>query len=115
MWSRIRFVLFVLLGTSLVHVVLVACTTTQYVSGPERTAKADPASSGGLGAPACTQWEAKAFLPKSYAFTKLVVKEIDGKTSNIDIPTFEATTLPEGWEPIGGEGYGAIIARHCVK
>lgn len=41
--------------------------------------------------------------------------EIDGKTSNIDIPTFEATTLPEGWEPIGGEGYGAIIARHCVK
>ncbi|MBS2018085.1 MAG: hypothetical protein JST00_34750 [Deltaproteobacteria bacterium] len=115
MFSRLRFVLGVLVGTCIVHVALVACTTTSYVTAPERAAKAEPsAPTGGLGTP-CTQWEAKAFLPKSYAFTKLVVKEVDGKSSNIDIPTFEATTLPEGWEPIGGEGYGSIIARHCVK
>lgn len=116
MLSRLRFVLGVLVGTSLVHLVLVACTTTNYVSAPERNAKAEPtSSSGSLGAAACAQWETKAFLPKSYAFTSLVVKEVDGKTSSIAIPTFEATTLPEGWEPISGEGYGAIIARHCVK
>lgn len=114
MFSRSKFVTMSLFGATAIHVALAACTTTTFVQAPERDARADGTAPSLGSTPPCTQWEVKAFLPKGYAFSSMSYKDTDGATKTVSIPSFDAFTLPADWEPMNGEGYGAIIARHCV-
>ena len=98
-----------------IHTALAACTTDHVFLSGERDARAETPP-GALGTvAACKQWEVKSFLPKAYVFTTVGYRNPDSTGSNIDIPTFEAFSLPEGWEPFTAEGYGATVARRCVS
>ncbi len=109
--SRFRFVTYALFGALLIHVTLVACSSSpQFGQGPERAANAKAA-----GASTCQQWEVKPFYAQSYVNAEISYPGPEGKPVNVSRPGFEAFALPAGWEPFGGESFGAVLARHCAK
>lgn len=102
--SRTAFVFASLAGSLLVHFTLSACS-------PNASSKTTGNGEASADTPAatCTTWEVQQFMPPSWTQKKLV---INGSESQFE--TFDAFTLPDGWEPMNGD-YGPVTARHCKQ
>jgi hypothetical protein len=114
MSSPLKVALFSFAGAVAIHVSLVACSSGGHGLGasPEGTAHAEPPTGS---AAACAQWEVKAFMPSKFEFESIPTVDSSGKPSTISLPVAQQLTLPAGWEPFAGEGYGSVLARHCVE
>lgn len=110
--SRLTFVLASLLGALAVHVSLAACASGTHVAGVFGSATpdayADPttptAPSGPAAAPPCAKWEVRGFVP--------VVSTIHD--DSVGHESFDAFSLPDGWEPISYGTHDTVLARRCV-
>ena len=115
MKRRLPLVLGSLAGAAAIHVALVACSSTTIVKsvGQDGDANAQTSPTGtGAATASCSQWQVQSFLPSTFTFKTVSRGGTDNGT--IDLPYFDAFTLPAGWEPIGAGDYGAVTARKCV-
>lgn len=106
-----------LTGSLLVHAGLVACSSAlpaALTAVPENDASADLNLPASTTTPSCAEWEVASKLAPTFTHQDLDYLDLDGGKHTINLPTFAAFTLDEGWEPIGGDSY-AVIARHCKK
>ncbi|CAN5906881.1 hypothetical protein BH11MYX4_BH11MYX4_56760 [soil metagenome] len=112
--KKASIVLMSLAGAGLVHAAL-ACSSGAggYLASLDGSAEAradTPAS-------ACTKWEVQGFVPPKFTKQEVAWGTDDkGQPNLFNIATFDAFTLPAGWEPLNGGSIGSpIIARHCLS
>lgn len=114
-FNKASFALATLTGALLINLAL-ACSGSASVRSlldASTEARADTPAAVSV----CSRWEVQGFVP-----TKLTLKEAsggldsNGQPNRFQIGTFDAFTLPDGWEPLNGGGIGSpIVARHCVS
>jgi len=113
--NKASIVLMSLAGAGLVHAAL-ACSTGagSVLAALDGSAEARADTPG---AAACTKWEVRGFVPPT--FTKQEVAwgtDAKGQPSLFAIASFDAFTLPDGWEPLNGGSIGSpFVARHCLS
>jgi hypothetical protein len=58
-------------------------------------------------APACAQWEVLKINPDGNQWTWY--READGGLSG------RTVVIPEGWEPVAGQGSNELLLRRCLR
>jgi hypothetical protein len=103
-----------LIGTAVVHSVLVACSSNSSSSHSGGGSNMGEPDAHAQEMPACKQWQVQSFLAPKFTF--VTVPEEDGTPGDkISLPTFAPFSLPPGWEPISAGDFGAVTARHCLS
>ena len=103
-----------ILGSFVIHAVLVACSGQQSMDTLKDAAGSRDAHAGE--SPTCRAWEVQTYYPSSIGWKEITAKDIDGKEYKLQVPVVNTFTLPVDWEPIGagGSGFG-VLGRHCIS
>ena len=109
-------VLMSLAGAGLIHLALACSSGSASVRGLLDGSAEAHADTPAV-AIACARWEVQSIVPTKFVKKQIAVGLDDqGQPNLYNITTFDAFTLPDGWEPIGGGGLAEpVIARHCLQ